>query len=130
MWYCRHRSIFFLLVCFNVSTFACSHRILAPMEPEKLQQERLLYVKLISGKEIKVKKPRFDEEHLCGLTPRYDTRPGPYEEIKIALDDIVSIKVERYDQKKTIVSLTAVAISLALFFYIVIGIGSVGESLR
>lgn len=108
-----------LLVIFQITSFvtniSCSKRVLVPMDHNSLEKESLLHVKLTSGKQVKVKEPRFKEGVLTGLTPIYKTRPGPYKEIRIFLDEIESIKVERFSSQKTILTLGAIALVLGTF---------------
>ncbi len=106
---------FFLLVCFYFFLFACSKRILAPMNPESLQKERLLHVKLVSGKEINVREPKFTKTFLLGKIPLYDSRPGPYKEIKVPLNEIDSIRVERFSPPKTLLVVAIIVTTLGLF---------------
>ena len=106
---------------------SCTTKVLVAMDPAKLEKERLLHVKLLSGKEVKVKEPRFEHGKLYGLTPLYDTRPGPDKEIVIAVDQIESIRVERYDANKTIVSLTALAVATAIVAFALSQVAGLGE---
>ncbi len=111
-------SVLFLIIAFSLNTIGCTKRVLVPMDRNSLEKESILYVKLSSGKEVKVKGPRFEDGFLLGKTPLYDARPGPYKEIKINMKEIASIRVERPDQRKTIIALTTIAWILGMFMYL------------
>lgn len=85
------------------------------MNPESLQKERLLHVKLVSGKEINVREPKFTKTFLLGKIPLYDSRPGPYKEIKVPLNEIDSIRVERFSPPKTLLVVAIIVTTLGLF---------------
>jgi len=102
-----------------VSIVACSKTVSVPIDPPKLEQERLLHVKLISGKEVKVKEPRFEGGFLLGKTPIYDTRPGTDKEINIPMDEIESIRVERFSSQRTIMVSTIIVATFGVFYYFV-----------
>ena len=108
--------VIFLIATFSANMISCTKRVLVPMDHDFLEKESLLYVKLSSGKEVKVKEPRLVDGALIGLTPVYETRPGPSKEIKISLDEIESINVERFSSQKTIITFTAIASGFVLFY--------------
>ena len=112
--------ITFLIICLGIHTISCTKRVLVPMDRNFLEKESLLRVKLISGKEVKVKEPRFKDGVLIGLTPVYETRPGPDKEIKISLNQIESITVERHSWKKTIITFTSIASAFGVFYYYIL----------
>ena len=115
----KRLSVIFLIIAFSLNTIGCTKRVLVPMDRNSLEKESILYVKLTSGKEVKVKGPRFEDGFLSGKTPVYETRPGPDKEIKINVKKIDSIRVERFNRRKTIVSLTAMVVILGIFFYFI-----------
>ncbi len=111
--------IAFLITCLGIYTISCTKRILVPMNRDSLENEDFLHVKLTSGKEVKVKDPRLENGVLIGLTPVYETRPGPYKEIKVFFDQIDSIEAERFSLKKTFITLAGIALILGIFsFYL------------
>ena len=111
--------VLFMIFVFVVNIVACTKRVSVPIVPPELEKERLLHVKLISGKEIKVKEPRFEGGFLLGKTPIYDTRPDPDKEVKISLDNIESIRVERFSSQRTIMVSTIIVVTFGLFYYFV-----------
>ena len=88
----------------------CTTLVSVPTAHSSLEDEKVLYVELSSGKEIKVKEPRFEDDVLAGITPKYGSLSGPYEEIRIPLDRIALIRVERFSSKKTIIALSVIAV--------------------
>ena len=106
----------FLIICLGIYIISCTKRVFVPINRNFLEKESFLHVKLISGKEVKVKEPRFEDGMLLGLTPVYETRPGPDKEIKISLNQIESITVERHSWKKTIITFTAIASAFVVFY--------------
>ncbi len=84
-----------------------------------LPEESLVYVKLKTGQEIKVKEPRIDDGVLTGLTPLSDTLPGLETEIRINVYEIKSISVERIEHKKSIIVLATIVGSIVIVFYLV-----------
>ena len=46
-----------VLIC-TLPFLSCTTKVLVAMDPAKLEKERLLHAKLLSGKEVKVKEPR------------------------------------------------------------------------
>ncbi len=102
-----------------LSVTACASRVKVPVNPPELRKESLLHVKLLSGRNVKVKKPKFKGEYLLGFTPLHHTRPGPEKEIKIALNEIESIRVERYNKTKTIIFAASAAVMVGSFIYLV-----------
>ena len=111
--------VFSIILVFMAHLLACNKRVPVPIDPPTLKRERLLHIKLTSGTEVKVKEPTFEDGFLLGKTPLYDTRPGPDKEIKIPIDEIESIKVERPSLKKTTIALSAVALTFGIFYYFV-----------
>ena len=111
----KRLSVIFLITSF-LTNIGCTTRVLVPMDHNFLEKESLLHVKLTSGKEVKVKEPRFEDGVLTGLTPFYNTRPGPDFKITINLSEIKSISVERIDRKKTIITFAAIASALGVFY--------------
>lgn len=122
--------IFVLLSVLLTNIIACTKRISIPVQSPLIEKERLLHVELSSGKKVKVKEPRFKEGFLFGKTPIYETRPGPEKEIKISLEEIKSIEVERYDGTKTLISLTVIPLAVGAFFYILIQSAGAGRGLN
>ena len=108
--------VFFIIFIFISHIIACTKRVSVPMDPNKLERERLLHVKLISGKEVKVKKPKFENGFLLGKTPLYDTRPGPEKDVKIPVNQIESITVERYSRQKTIITIAFITLTFGMFY--------------
>lgn len=123
----KELSVIFLIITFAVNTLSCTKRVLVPMDRNFLEKESLLHVKLTSGKEVKVKEPRFEDGMLLGLTPVYETRPGPERAIKISLDQIESINVERHSWKKTIITFTALASAFGVFYYYILRLGGYND---
>ena len=108
----------FLLITFSANMISCTKRVLVPMN-HFLEKENVLHVKLISGKEVIVKEPRFKDGVLTGLTPLYDTLSGPDFKITINVYEIKSISVDRIKPKKTIALITTIVVSIVTFFYLV-----------
>ena len=112
-------TVLFLIIAFSLNTIGCTKRVLVPMDRNSLEKESILFVKLTSGKEVKVKEPRFENGFLLGKTPLYETRPGPYKSIKINVKEIDLIRVERFNRRKTIVSSTVTALILGTLVYFI-----------
>ena len=111
--------VWFILIVFNVHIIGCTTLAPVSIEPESLEKEKVLHIELTSGEKIRLKDSKLENGFLVGLTPKYDTLSGPYEEIRISLDRIKLIQIERFSSKKTIITLTVVTIGIGVFLYYV-----------
>ena len=111
--------VFAIIVVFMAHIVGCTTLVSVPTAHASLEDEKVLYVELSSGKKIKVKEPRFEDDVLAGITPKYGNLSGPYEEIRIPLHQIALIRVERFSSKKTILTLAGLTFAVGTFFYFI-----------
>ena len=111
--------VFTIIIIIQTHIIACTNLVTIRMDSPRLESDRLLHVELTSGQEIKVKDHRIEDGFLLGKTPKYHSLSGPYVAIKISLDQIKLVRVERFSSKKTVITIAVITFAVGMFFYYV-----------
>jgi len=109
-------------------SISCTKHIPVEKNPRTWENERLIYVTVLSGEKYQIKKPKIEGEHMIGRMSANIALPGD-KEIKIALKDIKHIEVERTDTTKTVIALALAAIPVVVILLLII-YGAPGAGLQ
>lgn len=111
--YTKKIFIFSLAAVLFLNNTGCFKRVAVSLDSPKVDSDDIVHVTLKSGVVYKLTRAKFAGEYLMGMNQS--------KEIRIALQDIQSIEVVRFDQKKIMKGM--IITSLILFTLFAIGHG-------